>query len=494
MKWRLLAVSCGILALGLLLYPLIGELLSERYHSDVETVYAAAIADADDAELTAQRRAAEVYNAMLRGEASVSAGGASAPPLLYAEQLTVGGAMCTIDIPKIGVYLPVQHGTGAETLERAVGHVVGTSLPVGGSGTHAVLSAHSGMASAKLFSDIDQLVEGDTFYIHVLDEVLAYEVDQIATVLPSDTSLLQIEDEQDLVTLVTCTPFGVNTHRLLVRGHRVPYVPELVTESSTTQKPLPHGRSTISQAWALALACWLGLVVSAFLQGGDAVDKKAALLAVVLAVVGLLALLWPVVSGHRLQGDMSETSQEFLEEADQPYPELLADLREYNERIYAERQAGLADAAACEEPAVELRDYGVEDEVIGVLEIPALELVMPVYLGASDSHLAAGATVLGNTSAPIGGINTNCVIAGHRGWYGADYFRHIDRLQAGDTVTITNLWETLTYAAVDIQIIQPYEVEKIKIQPGRDLLTLITCHPYASGGRQRLVIYCERRK
>ena len=207
-------------------------------------------------------------------------------------------------------------------------------------------------------------------------------------------------------------------------------------------------------------------------------DKKAALLAVVLAVVGLLALLWPVVSGHRLQGDMSETSQEFLEEADQPYPELLADLREYNERI----------------PAVELRDYGVEDEVIGVLEIPALELVMPVYLGASDSHLAAGATVLGNTSAPIGGINTNCVIAGHRGWYGADYFRHIDRLQAGDTVTITNLWETLTYAAVDIQIIQPYEVEKIKIQPGRDLLTLITCHPYASGGRQRLVIYCERRK
>ena len=223
-------------------------------------------------------------------------------------------------------------------------------------------------------------------------------------------------------------------------------------------------------------------------------DKKAALLAVVLAVVGLLALLWPVVSGHRLQGDMSETSQEFLEEADQPYPELLADLREYNERIYAERQAGLADAAACEEPAVELRDYGVEDEVIGVLEIPALELVMPVYLGASDSHLAAGATVLGNTSAPIGGINTNCVIAGHRGWYGADYFRHIDRLQVDDMVTITNLWETLTYAVVDMKIIQPDQVDKIKIQPGRDLLMLITCHPYASGGRQRLVVYCERRE
>lgn len=223
-------------------------------------------------------------------------------------------------------------------------------------------------------------------------------------------------------------------------------------------------------------------------------DKKAALLAVALAVVGLCILLWPVVSGHRLQADMSAAAQGFLEEVRQPYSELLTDLQEYNERIYAERQAGLADAAACEEPAVLLRDCGVEDEIIGVLEIPTLELVMPVYLGASDSHLAAGAAVLGNTSAPIGGVNTNCVIAGHRGWYGADYFRHIDRLQVGDMVTVTNLWETLTYAVVDMKIIQPDQVDKIKIQPGRDLLTLITCHPYASGGRQRLVVYCERRK
>lgn len=177
MKWRLLAVACGVIALGLLLYPLLGELLNERYHSDVETVYTNAIEDADDAKLAEQRRAAEAYNALLRGEAAVSMGGASAPPVDYAEQLTIGGAMCTIDIPKIGVYLPVRHGTEVETLERTVGHVVGTSLPVGGAGTHAVLSAHSGMASAKLFSDIDQLAEGDTFYIHVLGEVLAYEVD-----------------------------------------------------------------------------------------------------------------------------------------------------------------------------------------------------------------------------------------------------------------------------------------------------------------------------
>lgn len=225
MKRWLLAAVCGVAALGLLLYPLVGELLSERYHSDIETVYTAAIEGTDKTELTAQREAAEQYNAMLSGTA-ITEGGASAPPLAYAQQLTVGGVMCYVDIPKISVYLPVQHGTDADTLERAVGHVIGTSLPVGGSSTHAVLSAHSGMASSKLFSDIGQLAVGDVFYIHVLGDTLAYKVDAIHTVPPTDTHLLQIEDGKDLVTLVTCTPFGVNTHRLLVRGHRVPYLPE----------------------------------------------------------------------------------------------------------------------------------------------------------------------------------------------------------------------------------------------------------------------------
>ena len=167
-------------------------------------------------------------------------------------------------------------------------------------------------------------------------------------------------------------------------------------------------------------------------------------------------------------------------------------VQEYNRQLYAEKQCNLTDLEACEEPAADLTAYGIGDEIIGILEIPAMELIMPVYLGASDAHLAAGAAVLGNTSAPIGGDNTNSVIAGHRGWRGADYFRHIDRLAVGDTVTLINLWETLTYTVADIQIIQPHEVDKIKIQQGRDLLTLITCHPYASGGRQRYVVYCER--
>ena len=222
--------------------------------------------------------------------------------------------------------------------------------------------------------------------------------------------------------------------------------------------------------------------------------KLSFMLAALLAVAGIYVMLWPVFTRHKLQADTDAAVQSFLEERkpEQQYPELLAALQEYNRQLYAEKQCNLTDLEACEEPAADLIAYGIEDEIIGVLEIPAMELIMPGYLGASDVHLAAGAAVLGNTSAPIGGANTNCVIAGHRGWRGADYFRHIDRLQIGDTVTLTNLWETLTYTVADIQIIQPHEVDKIKIQQGRDLLTLITCHPYASGGRQRYVAYCER--
>lgn len=222
--------------------------------------------------------------------------------------------------------------------------------------------------------------------------------------------------------------------------------------------------------------------------------KTALVLAALLAVAGICVMLWPVVTGYRLEANTDEAVQSFLEERklEQQYPELLTALQEYNRQLYAEKQSSLIDLEACEEPAADLTAYGIEDEIIGVLEIPAMELTMLAYLGASDDHLAAGAAVLGNTSAPIGGGNTNSVIAGHRGWRGADYFRHIDRLQVGDTVQVTSLWETLTYAVADIQIIQPHEVDKIKIQQGRDLLTLITCHPYASGGKQRYVVYCER--
>ena len=174
------------------------------------------------------------------------------------------------------------------------------------------------------------------------------------------------------------------------------------------------------------------------------------------------------------------------------YPELWQQMRAYNEDIFRNGQEGLSGETAYEKPSFILADYGLESEVFAVLSIPKLDLEMPLYLGATKRHMADGAAHMSETSLPIGGINTNCVIAGHRGWNGAAYFLYIPNLEKGDIVTITNLWETLTYEVVDWKIITPYDVESIHIQPNRDLITLLTCHPPATGGRERYLVFCER--
>lgn len=174
------------------------------------------------------------------------------------------------------------------------------------------------------------------------------------------------------------------------------------------------------------------------------------------------------------------------------YPELWLDMQDYNQTIFREGQTGLSSPAAYAVPNFCLGDYGLESEVFGVLSIPALGLEMPLYLGASAEHMAAGAAILTQTSLPIGGSNTNSVIAGHRGWNGAAYFLYLDRLKPGDEVIVTNLWQELHYAVVETQIIAPNDLDAVKIQEGRELLTLLTCHPPASGGKQRYLVFCER--
>ena len=164
----------------------------------------------------------------------------------------------------------------------------------------------------------------------------------------------------------------------------------------------------------------------------------------------------------------------------------------YNQRIYTDGQSTLSEAGAYQAALFSLTDYGLPDETFGVISIPKLNLEMPLYLGATDENMAKGAAALSGTSVPIGGSNTNAVIAGHRGWGGAAYFRYITDLSIGDEVVITNLWERLRYRVVGTKIIEPHEIENILIQPGRDMVTLLTCHPYASGGKQRYLVYCQR--
>ena len=230
---------------------------------------------------------------------------------------------------------------------------------------------------------------------------------------------------------------------------------------------------------------------------------------ILLFACGFSIFAYPYIHNYMVERDMQEQIHHFLEQVgtqptedtpeltDSPelpreYQALWDAMVSYNDAIWEEKQAGLCDPWAYQQPSFTLGEYGLEEEVFGVLSIPALDLEMPLYLGATASHMAEGAAHLSQTSLPIGGRNTNCVIAGHRGWNGADYFRYITELKPGDEVMITNLWETLTYRVTDTRIIMPNEVEQILIQEGRDMITLLTCHPYASGGKQRFLIFCDR--
>ena len=213
-----------LLGLSIMLYPSVSNLYNQWRQDQLVTDYDEALQEMDESELEAAREAARAYNAALSPTFSDAFSDVEIPADdEYWQLLDIAGngVMGYVEIPKIEVRLPIYHGTGEEELEKGTGHLYGTSLPVGGEGTHSVISGHRGLPSALLFTDLDQLEVGDKFALHVLGETLAYEVDQILVVEPTDVSSLVPEQGRDYVTLVTCTPYGVNTQRLLVRGHRV---------------------------------------------------------------------------------------------------------------------------------------------------------------------------------------------------------------------------------------------------------------------------------
>jgi len=223
------AVILFLFALVMTLYPVISNYVNQKYASEIHTAYQEVIQQTDDTELRNAKEQAVAYNNAITPGAT-DAEAYSRESLLAASEeyetllnITGDGTMGYVVIPKINVNLPIYHGTGNDSLDRGVGHLLGSSLPVGGENTHSILTGHSGMASQKMFTDLEQMIVGDVFYLQVLNETLAYQVVEINTVLPYDTSLLGITHGEDYCTLVTCTPYGVNTHRLLVRGSRIPY-------------------------------------------------------------------------------------------------------------------------------------------------------------------------------------------------------------------------------------------------------------------------------
>lgn len=244
MKSKLNKLIIGFIflaGLSLLLYPFVANQWNNHRQKQLISSYEQSVSDKDAAheiDYDAELQKAKAYNEALLPSIlpdSFAVAEASEEDKTYMDALNIAGdeVMGIVEIPKINIKLPIYHTTDEEVLKQAAGHLEGSSLPVGGESTHAVISAHRGLPSASLFTDLDQLKKGDHFLIHVLNETLCYEVDKISVVKPEETSSLAVEEGQDLVTLLTCTPYGVNTERLLVRGHRVPYVEQEVADEKT---------------------------------------------------------------------------------------------------------------------------------------------------------------------------------------------------------------------------------------------------------------------
>ena len=218
-----------LISVLLICYPMISSCIISKNQSDEIINYNDNVDKLNDSEIKLQLKKADEYNK------KISENAIFADPFnseyeqnkdyKYENLLKINGSdiMASIEIPAINIKLPIYHGTSDEVLQKGIGHLQGSSLPIGGKGTHAILTGHSGLSSSKMFTDIDQLSEGDIFYIHILNKTLAYKIDQIKIILPSEVSDLKISPNEDYVSLVTCTPHGVNSHRLLVRGTRIAY-------------------------------------------------------------------------------------------------------------------------------------------------------------------------------------------------------------------------------------------------------------------------------
>ena len=266
---NILLVLALLAGLSLLLYPTVSDYWNSLHASQAVASYDEAVQNMDAGRYDALLQSAQRYNRDLFSRGSLfSLTDEQREDYLSQLSIDTSGIMGYIEIPTIKVSLPIYHGTSDDVLQIAVGHLEWSSLPVGGESTHCVLSGHRGLPSAKLFTNLDQLVEGDTFVIRVLDEVLTYEVDRILIVEPDDVSALQIEPGKDLCTLVTCTPYGINSHRLLVRGHRVENQSEAIRVTSDAIQIEP-----LLVAPAVALPILLILLIVLLASGGKKKPK-----------------------------------------------------------------------------------------------------------------------------------------------------------------------------------------------------------------------------
>ena len=264
MKNKIKIIICVLIfaaGLSVLLYPAVSNYVHQKHQLGVIEDYRKQAEKMSQEEIDALMSDAREYNALLADRAINGSTLIASSDLEYENLLNISDdVMAYITIPVCDIRLPIRHGCGEDVLQKSAGHIPESSLPIGGENTHAVITAHRGLPSAKLFTNIDSLKEGDLFFIHGVDETLAYKVDQIKVVLPDDISYLQITPGKDYVTLVTCTPYGINTHRLIVRGERTEYIRE-VEEEQVADAKKKYNKTVILYVIGIIAAILVMLIV-----------------------------------------------------------------------------------------------------------------------------------------------------------------------------------------------------------------------------------------
>ena len=465
----------------------------------------------DDPELVAVRENAEAYNNKLAGLNLVNV---DIKP--YEEQMIYHeiSQMAWIDIPKIEVALPVYHGTSDDALAAGVGHLEGTSLPIGGTSSHCVLTGHSGMQGERMFDDIRFLQKGDTFILHSLGKVYAYRIYDIETVWPHETESLKIQVGRDLCTLITCTPYGVNDHRLFLHAERCEYLPEM--EPSLPPKiSYWNTRSMIFFAAALVvLLVMISLIIRSRINKKEArltEEQRAAkeqkrqakkrkkrkkagnlILPAVMIITGLIILSSSVIVDWWETWQAQQHISKMSDETEALDPKVKAELLEQAE-IYNEVLAGdTVRYAKLEESGKKLLPYKEQlvqeaDEPMGWVDIPKISTKIPIYHGTDDNVLMMGAGHVEQSSLPVPGTSVHSVVSAHSGMVLTRMFDEIRVLEPGDVFIFWILDEPYAYQVTDTEVILPEDTASLEIERGADKASLVTCTPYGINDHRLLV-------
>ena len=465
----------------------------------------------DDPELIAVKDNAKAYNNRIAG---IPTQGVEIKP--YEEQMRFRGIeqMAWIDIPKIEVALPIYHGTGQDALAAGVGHLSDSSLPVGGTSSHCVLTGHSGMQGERMFDEIRYLQIGDTFIIHSLGEPYAYRIYAIETVWPHETESLGLQAGRDLCTLITCTPYGINDHRLLIHAERCEYLPEM-EPSLPPRISYWNTRSVIFfSAAMLVLVVMLSLVVrnrmnkkearkAAGEQGASAEHKgkrrkKAGNLVLPAAMImtGLLILFSSVIidwfETWQAQQSIQRVSSEIASIDPARKQELLEQAEIYNELLTGDT----VRYSKLEKEGRELLPY--EEQLLYApgmpmawVDIPKISTKIPIYHGTDDNVLMMGAGHIEQSSLPVPGESVHSVVSAHSGMVLTRMFDEIRVLEPGDVFIYWVLGEPYAYEVTDTEVILPDDTAGLGIERGKDKTSLVTCTPYGINDH-RLLVHAER--